>query len=139
MLLKGIDVKLNCDFFEDKEYLESLADKVLYTGPIDQYFDFKHGALPYRSIRFETVTLPLASALPTATVNFTHAGPKTRVTEWKKIPCHGDNKYNTTLTFEEPCDYADNNFERYYPVKDRDGNNRKLYEKYNGRKNFICF
>jgi UDP-galactopyranose mutase len=52
------------------------------------------------------------------------------VTEWKKIPNHGDNKYYTTLTFELPCDYVDNNFERFYPVKDRDGKNRALYEKY---------
>jgi UDP-galactopyranose mutase len=86
--------------------------------------------LPYRSIRFETVTIPIPRALPTTTVNFTHDGPKTRVTEWKNIPNHGDNKYFTTLTFEEPCDYKNNNMERYYPVKDRDGKNRELYEKY---------
>jgi UDP-galactopyranose mutase len=124
---RNIRVYLNTEFEKgvEKEY-----DHVFNSMPIDQYFDFKHGALPYRSIRFHTVTLPIEHALPSATVNFTHDGPKTRVTEWKKIACHGDNKYNTTLTFEEPCDYADNNFERYYPVKDRDGKNRKLYEQY---------
>lgn len=123
----NIEVELNFYF---NYGLEAEYDHIFNSMPIDQYFDFKHGKLPYRSIRFETVTLPIGSALPTATVNFTHDGPKTRVTEWKKIPCHGDNKYNTTLTFEEPCDYADNNFERYYPVKDRDGKNRELYELY---------
>lgn len=123
----NIDVELQFYF---NYGLEADYDHIFNSMPIDQYFDFKHGALPYRSIRFETVTLPIASALPSATLNFTHDGPKTRVTEWKKIPCHGDNKYNTTLTFEEPCDYADNNFERYYPVKDRDGKNRELYELY---------
>ena len=110
----------------DKNY-----DHIFNSMPIDQYFNFRHGKLPYRSIKFHTVTLPIPSALPTATVNFTHDGPYTRVTEWKKIPAHGSNKYSTTLTFEEPCDYADNDYERYYPVKDRDGKNRELYEKYN--------
>lgn len=107
-----------------------MYDRVFNSMPIDQYFDFKHGNLPYRSIRFETVTVPIPRALPSATLNFTHDGPQTRVTEWKNIPCHGDNKYSTTLTFETPCDYADNNFERYYPVKDADGVNRALYQKY---------
>ena len=124
---KNIRVYLNTEFEKgvEKEY-----DHVFNSMPIDEYFDFKYGDLPYRSIKFDTVTVPIPHALPTATVNFTHNGPNTRVTEWKKIPAHGFNKYYTTLTFETPCDYKDNNMERYYPVKDRDGNNRKLYEKY---------
>jgi UDP-galactopyranose mutase len=125
---ENITVKLNTKYEPAWDVVH--FDHIFNSMPIDQYFDFKHGALPYRSIKFETVTLPISRALPTATVNFTHDGPKTRVTEWKNIPNHGDNKYNTTLTFEQPCDYADNNFERYYPVKDRDGKNRELYEKY---------
>ena len=130
---ENITVKLNTKYEPASAYyhdLDSAFHHVFNSMPIDQYFDFKHGKLPYRSIRFETVTLPIPRALPTTTVNFTHNGPKTRVTEWKNIPCHGSNKYSTTLTFEEPCDYEDNNFERYYPVKDRDGKNRELYEKY---------
>ena len=123
----NITLGLNTDFNVN---MEKNYDHVFNSMPIDQYFEFKYGKLPYRSIKFETVSLPIPQALPTATVNFTHHGPKTRVTEWKNIPCHGDNKYITTLTFEEPCDYADNNFERYYPVKDRDGKNRELYERY---------
>lgn len=123
----NITVKLETFF---SYHMEKHYEHIFNAMPIDQYFEFKHGKLPYRSIKFETVTLPIGSALPTTVVNFTHDGPKTRVTEWKKIPCHGTNKYNTTLTFEEPCDYADNDFERYYPVKDRDGKNRALYEKY---------
>lgn len=127
---KNITVKLNTEYKPEYEKNVVKFDHIFNSMPIDQYFDFKYGALPYRSIRFDTITLPITQALPTATVNFTHDGPKTRVTEWKNIPNHGVNKYNTTLTFEEPCDYADNNYERYYPVKDRDGKNRKLYEKY---------
>jgi UDP-galactopyranose mutase len=124
---ENITVKLETEF---NKHMEKEYDHVFNSMPIDQYFDFKHGKLPYRSIKFHTVTLPIPSALPVGTVNFTHDGPYTRVTEWKKIAAHGTNKYNTTLTFEEPCDYADNNFERYYPVKDRDGKNRELYEQY---------
>ena len=123
----NIIVKLKTKY--DKS-LDDMFDHIFNSMPIDEYFDFKHGHLPYRSLKFETVTIPTPSVLPTATVNFTHKGPKTRVTEWKKIPCHGDHKYVTTLTFEEPCDYKDNNMERYYPVKDREGKNRELYEKY---------
>ena len=123
----NIVVKLNTEYDHG---MDIHYDHVFNSMPIDQWFNYKYGRLPYRSIKFETVTLPMNKALPTATVNFTHDGPKTRVTEWKNIPAHGDNKYFTTLTFEEPCDYIDNNFERYYPVKDRLGINRELYDKY---------
>ena len=123
----NIQVMLETSYDKEDNWM---YDRVFNSMPIDQYFDFKHGNLPYRSIRFETVTVPIPRALPSATLNFTHDGPQTRVTEWKNIPCHGDNKYSTTLTFETPCDYADNNFERYYPVKDADGVNRELYQKY---------
>jgi len=98
--------------------------------PIDEFFDFYHGELPYRSIKFHNVNLPMAKVLPSGTVNFTHDGPYTRVTEWKNLPCHGFNSQYTTLTYEEPCDYIDNDMERYYPVKDVDGKNRETYEKY---------
>ena len=120
-----VDLKVHFDRLLEKEY-----DHVFNSMPIDEYYEFKYGKLPYRSIKFETISLPIPKALPTAVVNFTHNGPKTRVTEWKNIPCHGDNKYMTTLTFEEPCDYLENNLERYYPVKDASGNNKKLYQKY---------
>jgi UDP-galactopyranose mutase len=120
-----VDLKVHFNKSLEKEY-----DHVFNSMPIDEYYEFKYGKLPYRSIKFETISLPIPKALPTAVVNFTHHGPKTRVTEWKNIPCHGDNKYMTTLTFEEPCDYLENNLERYYPVKDADGKNKKIYEKY---------
>ena len=103
---------------------------VFNSMPIDAYFDFSLGELPYRSIRFHSVDLPHPSAQPVATVNFSHHGPHTRVTEWKKFPGHGDTPYWTTLTFEEPCDYRENNYERYYPVKDIGGQNRALYDRY---------
>ena len=109
----------------EKEY-----DHVFNSMPIDDYFGYAYGTLPYRSIKFHHVDLPMAKVLPTGTVNFTHDGPYTRVTEWKNLPCHGMNDKYTTLTYEEPCDYMVNDFQRYYPVKDVNGENRKKYEQY---------
>lgn len=124
---ENIDVKLNVEF--DMVWMNH-ADYCFNSMPIDEYHGFIHGELPYRSIKFHNVDLPMPKVLPTGTVNFTHDGPYTRVTEWKNLPCHGYNELVTTLTYEEPCDYRDNNMERYYPVKDVDGKNRKIYEKY---------
>ena len=97
---------------------------------IDEFFDNIHGKLPYRSIKFHTHTLPITKIFPVSVVNFTHEEKFSRVTEWKNLPCHGENKIYTTLTFEEPCDYEENNYERYYPVKDIQGLNRNLYDYY---------
>ena len=110
--------------------IEDDYDHIFNSMPIDQYFDYAHGELPYRSIKFHNVSLPMTKVLPTATVNFTHDGPYTRVTEWKNIPNHGKSDTITILTYEEPCDYKDNNLERYYPVKDVEGINRETYKKY---------
>jgi UDP-galactopyranose mutase len=98
--------------------------------PIDEYFGFSLGELPYRSIKFHIQTLPIPWCMPVATVNFTHNGPYTRVTEWKRLPGHGDAPWHTTLTIEEPCDYRENHMERYYPVKDAQGVNRAMVQKY---------
>lgn len=105
-------------------------DWVFNAMPIDEYFDFKHGPLPYRSIKFHTITVPIPKVLPTATVNFTHSEPFTRTTEWQLLPGHGKNPAYTTLTTEEPCDYKDNHMERYYPVKDSGGENLARYRRY---------
>ncbi|MCP5799039.1 UDP-galactopyranose mutase, partial [Klebsiella pneumoniae] len=61
-MLSGIEVKLNCDYFENKKELDLLADKVIYTGPIDQYFDYCYGPLEYRSLRFESEALELSNS-----------------------------------------------------------------------------
>ena len=127
LMLQGIKVDLNTPFHKD---MESSYDHIFNSMAIDQYYDYSLGELPYRSIKFYNVTVPLPKVLPASVVNFTHDGPYTRVTEWKQLPEHGDNKYVSTLTYEEPCDYSENNYERYYPVKDVDGKNRKIYESY---------
>jgi len=124
---ENINVSLSTHF--DKS-MEVDYDYIFNSMPIDVYFDNKFGELPYRSIKFHTNNIPAPKLFPTATVNFTHDGPYTRVTEWKNFPLHGENDCMTTITYEEPCDYKDNNYERYYPVKDIDGKNRDIYKMY---------
>lgn len=111
---------------------ETAFDHVFTAEPIDEYFSCQLGALPWRSVKMHVVSLPLPQALEAPVVNFTHNGPHTRVTEWKRLPAHGGNEHWTTLTFEEPCDYRDNFMERYYPVKTalEVDPNRELYKRY---------
>ena len=125
-----IDVSLCTSF--DKSYVGEF-DHVYNSMPIDEYFGFDDGELPYRSLKFHSSTVPVPRLLPAAQINFTHTGPYTRVTVWKLLPGHGNNPFYTTITAEEPCDYRDNNFERYYPVKDAIGHNRKIYHQYAAR------
>jgi len=115
--------------------LEKDFDHVFNSMPIDEYYDFAYGELMYRSIKFNHVDLPCSKIFDVSVVNFTHTGPETRVIEWKNFPNHGVNDKVTTLTYETPCDYKDNHFERYYPIKDKNGNNKMLYEKYKSIKN----
>lgn len=120
---ENISVSLNTSFNKEDE---TEYDHVFNSMPIDEYYDYEHGELEYRSIKFHTSTIPMPSFLPTTTVNFTHSGLYTRVTEWKKIPMHGSNDYYTTITAEEPCDYKQNNMERYYPINDAINKDRYL-------------
>lgn len=125
---KNIELKLKESF---KKSLEDEYDYVYNSMPIDEYYDYRYGLLPYRSIKFTTVDLPLSRLFDVSVVNFTHQGPETRIVEWKNFP--GQEFYNpniTTLTYETPCDYKNNNWERYYPVKDSAGKNRELYKMY---------
>ncbi|MFT7228460.1 MAG: UDP-galactopyranose mutase [Methylophilaceae bacterium] len=122
-----INIRLNTSF--DKSML-NLYEHCFNSMSIDEFFDNIYGNLPYRSIKFHTYTLPLTKVFPVSVVNFTHEEKYSRVTEWKNLPCHGENKVFSTLTFEEPCDYTENHYERYYPVKDIQGANRNLYHQY---------
>jgi UDP-galactopyranose mutase len=128
-ILDHKNIKLNLETLFDKN-LEKNYDFIFNSMPIDEYFDFKLGELPYRSIKFTDIHFPAPKLFNVSVVNFTHDGPNTRVTEWKNFPNHGVNSGITTLTIEEPCDYKDNNFERYYPVKDIEGLNRSKYLEY---------
>lgn len=112
------------------------AEYVFNCAPIDEWFEFCYGELPYRSIKFHHAKnhRELVPPLPTATVNFTDDEPYTRVTEWEQIPNHVHaSSHLRHWTYEEPCDYKDNNMERYYPVKDMAGKNKETYLRYRKR------
>lgn len=123
----NIEIKLNTSF---EKNIESKYDHIFNSMPIDEYFDFCFGELPYRSIKFHNTNLPVSRLFPVSVVNFTNNSKFTRIVEWKNIPNSEWNNEYTTVTHEEPCDYKENNNERYYPVKDIYGKNREIYNKY---------
>jgi UDP-galactopyranose mutase len=99
--------------------------------PIDAFFDFRLGELPYRSIRFQTETRQHCGARPWSVTNFTDDRPQTRETWWHCLPHHlVEDTGRQSITLETPCDYRDNAMERYYPVKTADGRYQLLYEQY---------
>lgn len=126
-MLEGSEVKLNCDYFDDKAYYDSLADKILYTGSIDRFFDFCYGELEYRSLKFETEILDIDNYQGNAVVNYTEREiPYTRIIEHKHFEFGTQPK--TVITREYPAAWSQGQ-EAYYPVND--DKNNALYEKYN--------
>lgn len=131
-LLKGIEVRLNTDYLEKKSELDALADKVIYTGPIDAYFEYKLGYLEYRSVRFETELLDIPNFQGNATVNYTDRGtPWTRIIEHKWFEFGKDENGNelpkTVISREYSSEWKPGD-EPYYPVNDE--KNCKLYAEY---------
>ena len=128
----------NINVFKNTSFERSMENKydfVFNSMPIDEYYNFKYGKLDYRSIKFHSIDFPSPKLLPTVTVNFTNNSKFTRMTEWKNLPEHGVNDNFTTITYEEPCSFEENNNMRYYPVKDLKGINKVLYQKYKSIKN----
>jgi UDP-galactopyranose mutase len=128
----NIKVSLNIRF---EKSMEIQYDHVFNSMPIDEYYDFCFGKLQYRSIKFHHVHIPAPQVFPVVQVNFTNNGPYTRIVEWKNIPNHGINHNWTSLSYEEPCSFEENNEERYYPVKDKSGNQADLYQRYKNIRN----
>lgn len=131
-MLKGIEVKLNCDYLENKENLDKLADKVVYTGPIDAYFNYNLGPLEYRSVRFETEVLDKPNFQGNAAVNYTdRETPWTRIIEHKWFEFGKDSDGNdlpkTVISREYSSEWKVGD-EPYYPVNDE--KNGILYKKY---------
>lgn len=124
---KRIKILLNTPY---RKKQEKSFDYIFNSMPIDEYFNYKYGELAYRSIKFHTYTIPVPKLFPVTVVNFTHTEKFTRVTEWKNFPNSEASMSYTTITAEEPCDYKENNYERFYPVKDKTNINRKIYKKY---------
>jgi UDP-galactopyranose mutase len=125
----GISVTLSTAFSVD---MTSGYRHCFSSMPIDEYYDFRFGPLPYRSIRFHHESVPAEQALGEApTINFTDDGRFTRVTDWSRLPNHATQAGSfKTLTREEPCDYTENHHERYYPMKTSDGRYQKIYQRY---------
>lgn len=122
----NIEVHLNTDFFENKEELENEADKVIYTGMIDQYYEYKYGKLEYRSLAFEHEILNQENYQGNAVVNYTDSETKyTRIIEHKHFEYGTQEK--TIITKEYPADWTGEN-EPYYPVNDK--KNNEMYRKY---------
>lgn len=126
-LLDGIEVKLNVDYLKDKSYWNSSAKRVIYTGPIDAYYDYKFGELEYKTTKFNHERLEIENYQGTAMMNYTDVEvPHTRVIEHK----HFDYVSTpvTWITYEYPTEYKAGYTDPYYPVNDLENNTR--YEKY---------
>ncbi len=125
-LLDGIEVRLGVDYLADKENLDALAEKVVYTGPIDAYFGFKLGYLEYRSVRFETEVLDMENYQGNAVVNYTdRETPFTRIIEHKHFVFGTQPK--TVISREYSSEWKPGD-EPYYPVNDE--KNGGLYQQY---------
>lgn len=125
-LLEGVQVCLNTDFFANREALEAQAEKVVFTGMIDQYYEYCYGELEYRSLRFETETLNMANYQGNAVVNYTeYEIPYTRIIEHKHFEFGTQEK--TVITREYPAQWKQGE-EPYYPVNSPENN--ELFAKY---------
>ena len=125
-MLSGIEVRLNVDYLENKAELDALADKVVYTGAVDAYFDYQLGTLEYRSVRFETEVLDMPNFQGNAAVNYTD-----RETPWTRIIEHKWFEFGTqpkTVISREYSSEWSRGDEPYYPVNDE--RNGALYQQY---------
>ena len=131
-MLEGIEVRLNTDYLENREELDSLADKVVYTGPIDAFYDFRLGNLEYRSVRFETEDLDMPNYQGNAVINYTDAGtPWTRIIEHKWFnfgkDAGGNDIGHTIISREYSAEWKPGD-EPYYPLNN--DRNQELYAEY---------
>ena len=130
-LLDGVEVKLNTDFFDNRQHLEQIAKKVLYTGKLDEYFDYCYGKLEYRTVRFEEEILDMPNYQGNAVMNFTDAEvPYTRIIEHKHFEMFGGDVYKcpkTVISREYSTEWKDG-MEPYYSVNDE--KNMSLYQRY---------
>lgn len=131
-MLDGIEVKLNCDYLADREHWNSVAEKIIYTGPIDAYFNYSLGNLEYRSVRFETEVLDTDNFQGNAAVNYTdRETPWTRIIEHKWFEfgkdAQGNDLPKTVISREYSSEWQPGD-EPYYPVND--DKNGQLYAQY---------
>ena len=137
-MLEGIETKLNYDYFEHKEELKNIAEKIVFTGPIDQFYNYQFGHLEYRSVRFETEKFNINNYQGNAVVNYTEKEvPYTRIIEHKHFEVgkqlgneetENSPSYGHTIISREYSDEWDETKEPYYPINNE--KNNALYEKY---------
>lgn len=126
-LLENVDVKLNLDYFENKDELDSISNKIIYSGPIDRFFNYEFGKLEYRSLRWDNEYLETQNYQGNSVVNYTDYDiPFTRILEHKWFD--NQNQNGTWISREFPETYDGKN-EAYYPI--RDDKNTLIFEKYN--------
>lgn len=130
-LLEGSDVMLGVDFFDDREKWMGMADKVVFTGKIDEFYGYRFGKLEYRTVRFETERLDNPNYQGNAVVNYTSADvPFTRIIEHKHFETFGNAVYEnpkTVISREYSTEWEDG-MEPFYPVND--ARNQTIYEQY---------
>lgn len=130
-LLDGVEVKLNSDFFSDRKHWESVADKIVFTGKIDEFYDYRFGKLEYRTVRFDTETIANPNYQGIAVVNYTSSKvPYTRIIEHKHFETFGKEIYDnphTVISREYSTEWHDG-MEPFYPIND--DRNHAIYELY---------
>ena len=126
-LLNGIETRLNVDYFKDKKYWDGLAKKIIYTGPIDRFYDYKFGQLEYKTTKFEHKQFNIKNYQGTSVMYYTDIDTDfTRIIEHKHF--ENDDTENTWVTWEYPINYEAEKTEPMYPVNDLDNNFK--YSKY---------
>ena len=130
-LLAGIETKVDTDFFANRKEFESMADKIVFTGKIDEFYDYQYGKLEYRTVRFENETLNTPNYQGLAQINYTDADiPYTRIIEHKHFESFADDVYKnpqTVISREFSVEWTDG-MEPYYPINDE--KNTNLYKQY---------
>jgi len=117
---EGIEIRLGVDFFDGRDQFEKMAKHIVYTGPIDEFFEYQYGTLEYRSLKFETERLDIEDFQGNAVINYTEEDvPYTRICEHKHFD--GVRSLHTVITKEYPIEWTKEK-ERYYPVNDAENN-----------------
>lgn len=130
-LLKGVETKVDTDFFQERDHWENVADKIVFTGKIDEYYDYRFGKLEYRTVHFEEELLDIPNFQGNAVVNYTEREvPFTRIIEHKHFEMFGEDVYRsskTVISKEYSLEWKDG-MEPYYPVNNE--HNQELFHMY---------
>lgn len=130
-LLDGIEVKTNTDFFANRKFWDSISEKILFTGKIDEFYDYKYGKLEYRTVRFEHEIINTPNYQGNAVINYTERDvPYTRIIEHKHFEMFGDTIYNnpkTVISREYSTEWTEGS-EPFYPINDK--KNMEIYQRY---------